>query len=260
MIRTLVSIEIDLASSYAIRYACQLGNLMEMEINPVYVKGYYSQEPTTGIGWVRHTWEREIIKQGKEEIAEMIASEMDSCPTLNEPRVIYGDREPELIRLMAQEAFDLYVEGAPFPFNPATIHNRLRMKFYQRLKCPLIWLRSVRKIDQIIVLCLDTPGTKALTQALPRLWAGCPVPVHLGFPGDKAELAQAAAQAGEVLKEAGCRTKVLEPLPPLTGGTGVEALDDYGLVALALEKGIRKDHDLLQWLPQIKAPLLLALR
>ncbi|MEW6387456.1 MAG: hypothetical protein AB1491_08075 [Thermodesulfobacteriota bacterium] len=258
MIRSLVSIEIDLASSYAIRYACQLGNLIRMEIHPVYVKGYYSQEPTTGIGWVRHTWEREIIKQGKEEIAEMIASEMESCPTLSEPRVIYGDREPELIRLMAQEAFDLYVEGAPYPFNPATIHSRLRMKFYQRLKCPLIWLRGVRPINQIILLCLDTPGTEALTLALQQIWAGCAVPLHLGYPQEKAELGQTAAQAAALLQEAGCQTKVLEPLPSLAGD-GAKVLDDYGLVALALERGIRKDHDLLQWLPQVRAPLLLAL-
>ena len=50
MIRTLVSIEVDLASSMAIRYACQLGNLIPMELQPVYVKSYPFEEPVTGIG------------------------------------------------------------------------------------------------------------------------------------------------------------------------------------------------------------------
>ena len=43
MIKTLVAIEVDLASSMAIRYACQLGNLVDMELYPVYVK-----EPPSG--------------------------------------------------------------------------------------------------------------------------------------------------------------------------------------------------------------------
>jgi len=84
MMRTLVSIEVDLASSMAIRYACQLGNLIPMELQPVYVKGYPFEEPVTGIGWVRHTWEKELVKEGKEEISEMIAGEMDTCPVFTE--------------------------------------------------------------------------------------------------------------------------------------------------------------------------------
>jgi hypothetical protein len=68
MIKTLVAIEVDLASSMAIRYACQLGNLINMELYPVYVKEPPPEVPTTGVGWVRRTWEREIVAAGKEEI------------------------------------------------------------------------------------------------------------------------------------------------------------------------------------------------
>ena len=35
MMKTLVAIEVDLASSMAIRYACDLGNLIPMELFPV---------------------------------------------------------------------------------------------------------------------------------------------------------------------------------------------------------------------------------
>ena len=136
MIKTLVAIEVDLASSMAIRYACQLGNLVDMELYPVYVKEPPPEVPTTGVGWVRRTWEREIVAAGKEEIQEMLASEMESCPVLQEPRVIYGDREYELLKIMEHEPFDLYVEGAPYPFTPANIYHRLHQKFYQHLGTP----------------------------------------------------------------------------------------------------------------------------
>ena len=97
MVKTLVAIEVDLASSFAIRYACQLGNLIQMEIHPIYVKFPSPEVPMTGVGWVRHTWEREVVESGKTEIQEVLASESDSCPVLQEPRVIYGDREIELL-------------------------------------------------------------------------------------------------------------------------------------------------------------------
>jgi hypothetical protein len=62
MVKTLVAIEVDLASSFAIRYACQLGNLIQMEIHPIYVKFPSPEAPMTGVGWVRHTWEREVVE------------------------------------------------------------------------------------------------------------------------------------------------------------------------------------------------------
>ena len=48
MIKTLVSIEVDLAASRAIRFACQLGNFMEMEIHPVYIKEAPPREMSMG--------------------------------------------------------------------------------------------------------------------------------------------------------------------------------------------------------------------
>ena len=260
MIRTLVSIEVDLASSMAIRYACQLGNLIPMELQPVYVKGYPFEEPFTGIGWVRHTWERELVKEGKEEINEMIAAEMDTCPVLQEPRVIFGDREKELSHLMEAETFDLYVEGAPYPFNPVTITKRLHVKFYQHLTCPFVWLRTLRPINKVLILCLEPTGTAALGQALEKLWAGCQVPLHVGMPSGATPALQEAVATLEVsLTKAGCLT-TLEPglsLPPADLPAAAQL--DFGLVALALPRALKKDHPLLPWLSQIKTPLMVVL-
>jgi len=260
MIRTLVSIEVDLASSLAIRYACRLGNLIPMELQPVYVKGYPFEEPFTGIGWVRHTWEKELVKEGKEEINEMIAAEMDTCPVLQEPRVIFGDREKELSHLMEAETFDLYIEGAPYPFNPVTIAKRLHVKFYQHLNCPFVWLRTLRPINKVLILCLEPTGTAALGQALKKVWAGCQVPLHVGMPsGATPALQEAVANLEVSLTKADCLT-TLEPglsLPP--ADLPAAARLDFGLVALALPRTLKKDHHLLPWLTQIKIPLMVVL-
>jgi hypothetical protein len=262
MIKTLVAIEVDLASSMAIRYACQLGNLIQMELYPVYVKPPPPEVPSTGTGWVRHTWEREIVEMGKEEIQEMLASEMETCPLMQEPRVIYGDREYELLKIVDQEKFNLYVEGAPYPFNPVTIYKRLHFKFYQKLASPLIWLRILRKINQVLVVCLDPPGTRSLVRDFQTLWSGCSTPLHLAVPPQDnitETLRQEVQRGREALEAAGCQVVLQEAIPATGWGPPVEIMQDYGLVAVSLERALKKDSPQLQWLTQVKAPLMLTL-
>lgn len=262
MVKTLVAIEVDLASSFAIRYACQLGNLVPMEIHPVYVKFPSPEIPMTGVGWVRHTWEREVVEMGRAEIQEMLAAEMDSCPRLQEPRVIYGDREHELLQIMEHESFDLYIEGAPYPFTPATVYKRLHAKFYQRLASPLIWLRGVRKINQALALCLNPPGTGTLVEALGSLFSGGAVPLHLAYPlpeGTGPDMQVVAIKAQDKLAASGCRVVLEDAFAPVSGAPPLELVKDYGLVTVALERGVKKDSPQLQWLARVKAPLMLVL-
>ena len=263
MLKTLVAIEVDLASSFAIRYACDLGNLIPMELYPVYVKAPPAEIPGTGTGWVRHTWEREIVEMGMEEIHEMLASEQESCLMLQQPRVIYGDRDYELVKIESQEAFDLYVEGAPYPFTPANIQRRLHSKFYQKLACPLIWLRVLRKIHQALVVCPDLAGARMVLSAMQKLWAGCSTPLHLalppqegyGGPGDA--LREEARKALAAMEAAGCTVEVKEVADWSSGGPAPAMFKDYGLVAVPLPRAVKKDDIRLNWLAQVKNPLML---
>jgi hypothetical protein len=260
MIKTLVAIEVDLASSLAIRYACQLGHFVEVELHPVYVKEPPMEMPASGTGWVRHTWEREILEMGKEEIQEMLAGEMESCPQLQEPRVIYGDREYELLKIMEHEPFDLYVEGAPYPFTAVNIHRRLNAKFYQRVRTPLIWLRLLRKIRQVLIPCFDAPGTRAAMQNLQKIWAGCAMPLHFCLaPGAGEAVKQEVLKGQDNLKSAGCQVVLRDDLPMAEGGPASEVMKDYGLVVVALERTVKKDSPRLQWVTQVKAPMMVLL-
>ncbi|MGD0828499.1 MAG: universal stress protein [Desulfobaccales bacterium] len=260
MIKTLVAIEVDLASSLAIRYACQLGCLIELELYPVYVKEPPPEVPTTGTGWVRHTWEREILEMGREEIQEMLAGEMESCPQLQAPRVLYGDREYELLKIMEHEPFDLYVEGAPYPFTPGNIQRRLNARFYQRVGTPIIWLRILKRINQVLVPCFDPAGARSAIQSLKKIWAGCSTPLHFCLaPGTGDAVQQEVLQGRETLQAAGCQTLLRDDCPMAGAGPAPEALKDYGLVVVALERVVKKDSPRLQWLAQVKAPLMLVL-
>ena len=98
-----------------------------------------------------------------------------------------------------------------------------------------------------------------------RCWTDCPVPLHLalppaagdGGPGDAVR--QEAQNAMETLAAAGCTVEVMEVADWSAGGPAPALLKDYGLVALALEREVKKDHIRLQWLAQVKNPLMLVL-
>jgi len=264
VIKTLVNVEMDLASSFAIRYACRLGQHIKMELHPVYVKGAPSIEPATGVGWAPHTWQRELVQTGREEIEAMLASEKDACPVMQEPRVVYGDRGAELLRIVEQEAIDLYVEGAPQHFTPRTIAKTLRSKFYQRLDRPFIWVRTLRKIDQVFVLCRDVTGVRTLVRALRLLWQGCRVPLYFAFPesgekaraGPEALLREEVGKAKAELDAEGCGPVEEIPFAPVSGAPPPGLADDYGLIVLTLDRELRKESAQLQWLSEAKVPVM----
>ena len=121
----------------------------------------------------------------------------------------------------------------------------------------------MRKINQLLVICQDPAEVKALLPALRTLWAGCPTPIHLGVPppaGYGEALRREVVAAREELEAAGCQVSAKE-IPAQTAGESLpEVTKEYGLVAVCLTRDVKKDSAQLQWLSQVKAPLMLVLR
>ncbi len=55
MLKTLIALEADLASTIAIRYACQLAKQMAMDLQTIHVVEPDHRGHTVGTGWVRQT-------------------------------------------------------------------------------------------------------------------------------------------------------------------------------------------------------------
>ncbi|RJR35170.1 MAG: hypothetical protein C4567_14955 [Deltaproteobacteria bacterium] len=260
MIKTLVSIEVDLAASRAIRFASQLNYLRHMEIYPVYVKETPPRELSIGSGWARHHWERELVQQGKAEIMEMISSEWEFSPTLKEPQVVWGDRDWELLKIMETEQFEVFVDGERFEWTPANLHRKLQSRLWQHFPGVIGIARVLRKIERLLVLCTEDKGVQPLVQKISHLWEGSSLPVALACPRSASpDLAQEAAKAKEVLAQAGCQVSFEADFPYFPELPAPGFLRTYGLVALALNRDLRKDSPELDWLSQIKAPLLITL-
>jgi hypothetical protein len=265
VIKTIVSIEVDLASSLAVRFACHLGSCLPMEIQPVYVKEFPTPESAVGSGWARHTWEKELLQEGKEEISSMILAEMDFCPVLKEPLVVYGDHEAELLKLVEHGSFDLYVEGVHFSWNVATLHKQLHSKMHQRIQAPMVLVRSLRKVKEVLLLCVDTAGTEAIIKLFRQIWQGCWVPLVLAVPestapGEKRDLLeQTVADSAKLLGESGIQATVDTAFPAVDSEHVEQSLKDYGLVAIAVERSIPKDCAQLRWMNSVRTSCLVAL-
>jgi hypothetical protein len=264
VIKTLVSIEVDLASSLAIRFACQLGGSIDVEIHPLYVKESLSHDSFRGAGWASRTWQREMIEKGKEEISKMIAPEMDFCPKLSDPRVIYGDRHSEVSKVAQEGQFDLYVEGVDFLWNHAELYKLAHTKFYQRLTCPLILVQSLRKMKQVMLLCADIAGTDILTRTFEKIWKGSSVPLVLGYledpvttPGETG-IKEKILESKSILEKAGYMVEQKQIDREVFSKPREDDVKDYGLVAIGLDRAVRKDSVELEWLSLVKTASLIA--
>jgi hypothetical protein len=261
VIKTLVSVDVDLVSSLALRFACQLGGVLPLEVQPMYVKEGASRETIMHVGWASRTWEREMVQEGKQEISELISAEQDYCLVLKEPKVAYGDRETELLKAIQSDGFGLYVEGGHTPWNATTLYKQLHSKLHQRLDCPVVIVRALRKLEEVLVLCLDPDCTAALAKVFGGLWSQCPVPIVLAVPhnGGSGKDRERLMECLRSWEELGVKTTVKPDFPSIESGHAEEAMKHYGLVAIATKKEIGKDSLALHWLSLVRTSCLVAL-
>ncbi|MGC8658626.1 MAG: hypothetical protein ACP5U1_06085 [Desulfomonilaceae bacterium] len=264
MIKTLVSIDVDLASSLAIRFVCQIGAYINMEIHPIYVKEIVSPDYSLEAGWASRTWEKEIIEHGKEEISKMVAAEADFCPKLYDPIVIYGDRQSEVSKVLQEGKFDLYVKGTDFPWNHSELYKMAHNKFYQHLQCPVIFVQSLRKIKKILLLCSNKDSIEILTRTFAKIWQGSSIPLVLVYPerqettAGAIDLKNMILNAANTLEQADCKTESIQLEPKVFANPTEAKLETYGLVAVSLDRAVHRDSVELTWLSLVNTASLIS--
>ncbi len=247
MTKVLVSLDADLASSIALRYACYLAGLSEMELQPIHVEE--AGGDSGGSGWVRKTWETALLETGLEEISQIIDAERGSCGSLLPPKLCMGDREDEILRELEHGGYDLFVEGALYSFTSANFAAKVRSHLYRYAPCPIILVRNLADIPKTAFLLSDGQDPDALIDAYCRLFGETPFGLDLiycRFPslvsfghGESHDPVQILAEARKALADRGCEPEqvmVLEEQPAKVA----ERMREYGLVAASLGKQQRK--------------------
>ena len=152
MINILVSVNPDLASSIAIRYAGELSQFMDIALQPIHVKEPEQKGNLFGTGWVRHTWEHALAERAEEEINLLIRTEKRYCPALAAPRVVVGERESEILKELQTGVYDLFMEGVLASFDEADFRRLVGSKLYQNAPCPVIVVKNLVTLEKVALL------------------------------------------------------------------------------------------------------------
>lgn len=261
MIKVLVPVEADLASSIALRYACQLAELIEVEILTINIRESSSEEYPVGTGWVRHTWEKTMLREAEDDISQLIRAERAHCPTLGEPMIMLGDRDDEILKKLLSGSYDLFLEGTIPTFSSSYFTKRLQSHLYQSMRCPFIMVKNLMPLKRALLILSDGVDLRRLIQTFTDTFKKAPLPIDLFYlkfqeekNGDQAKKSLKAAM--DLLDEQGWvaeKSEVIYGQPQELA----KRLEDYGLLATVLPRSLKKISPLQEFLVATLAPIFL---
>ena len=266
MLRTLVYLDADLASSIALRYTCQLAQLIDMNLHSVHVEEPEVDGHAPGTGWVRRTWENTMLKTGEFEIAQLINAEKSSCPKLGPPKMLIGNRENEILREIQKESYDLFVEGSLHSFAAKKLYDKIHSRLYRLIPCPVIIVKNLVNIEKVALIVRNEIESKKLISMFLKIFKSAKLKLDLVYcefqePGQlsfnaKKEINGTLSAAEEILVENQCPPEnclTIQGAPEEIG----DALRDYGLLACPLHHTISKKSNWFQLLSHIPSPILI---
>ena len=265
MVRTLVSVNPDLASVIAMNYACQLSRIIEMGIQPIYVKEPEPGGEAPGVGWVRRTWEDSLLTREREAVDRLVEAERANCTILARPQVLLGKRDDEILSNLLLGDYDLFVEGCVSSFERSELLQRVLSPLYRNLPCPVIIARNLIELRKVLVVLDDDVNVGKLLPALINLFKGARLSFDLmyckfvdtGLPVEPVDTAVPLFhEADEILKRHGWMPKnrlALQGIPQNL----VRQIEEYSLVATSLPHRPKRDNALLELLGDTPSPILL---
>ena len=276
MINTLVSLNADLASSIAFRYACRLMEYLDMRLQPIHVEEVDKGSFPPGSGWVRSTWEKGLLETAREEIAQLINAEKANCPSLDSTIVEMGEYDEALLHEIEDKSYDLLVEGVLTSFHVQQFHKRIRSKLYRFSPSPIIMVKNLVKPDPVVLLLGDKQDVAPLISTFLKLFTKPKARVdlaHVAFkktgqtefrekiqddavPIGCEEACKILQTAKELLADGGWRpTETWALRDTVDKSSGF--LSDYGLVGSCIPGNIHRDSQMLDLLSRIPSATLL---
>jgi hypothetical protein len=265
MIRTLVSVYPNLASVIAMNYACQLSQVIDMEIQPIFVKELEPGADAPAVGWVRRTWENSLLDTERDAVDRLIEAERSHCANLARPLVLVGDRDNAIMSNLMGGSYDLFVEGSLVGFEKSDFQERVESELYRNLPCPVIIARNLIQLHKVLVLFDDDVNIEKLLLGLKNLFDGTGFNFDLlycrllgaGMPVEPIEEPEDFfCKANEVLDLHGW---VPENRLALKGPSQdlIRRIEDYSLIATCLPQRMTADSGLIQLLGDTFSPVLL---
>ncbi len=242
MLKTLLYVNEDLASSIALRYTAYLNKFVPLYLFITHVEESAEKEQV-GTGWVRRTWEDGIASSGKRLIDRMLKTENIDCPLAGSPKIFIGDREKEIISELRNGRYKLFIEGYLNTDDPERFYNVISSPLYTNTPCSILIAKNLSISKKCALLCADSVDPKVLVEKSMEILGESTFSLDIIFfkfrenedlvTLDHKEGGSCLEEAESLLSEAGKtveKTVVLSGTPEQVG----EYLRDYALVASTL--------------------------
>ena len=239
MIRGLIYLDENLASSIALRYASQLTELIQLQLQTIHVEEPDRKQHSAGSGWVRRTWERGLQGTGLQRVQRLLNMEKVHCIFTGPPKVVVGDREDEILEELRIGGYDLFLEGNLNTAEKADFYDLIGSRLYTRMICPVMIVKNMLVTEKIVLLCGDGVDHRRLIPQFLKIMDGTRLDLELLFykyQENEEPIFLEKSAAGGFLEEAETilsdngwaptRSQVLTGTPEQVG----DYLRNYGLV------------------------------
>lgn len=265
MIKTLLSLDENLASSIALRYACQQANILPaMKLQAIHVEEPdNNKKHSIGSGWVRRTWEKGLEAAGIDEVNRLLKTENVNCPFVGPPKVFVGERQGEILEELVIGGYDMYMEGDLNTTVVADFNDLITSDLYRKSPCPVMIVKNLITSNCVGLLCGDDVDHHKLIENYLKVYKGSDLDIELLYYKfqeqdtvifqDKEEAGSILTEAAKVLEAAGMQAKRIQVLSGSPERVG-DYLRNYFLIASTFpsRKGPR-----LELLAHVLAPVFL---
>jgi hypothetical protein len=239
MIRGLIYLDENLASSIALRYASHLAELIQLQLQTIHVEAPDRKQHSAGSGWVRRTWEKGLLESGLQKVQRLLNMEKVQCTFSGPAKVFVGDREDEILEELRIGGYDFFLEGSLNTADEADFYDLIGSRLYTKMTCPVMIVKNMLVTDKTLLLCGDGVDHRKLIPQFLKITDKARFDLELLFykyQENKEPLVLEKSAAGGFLEEAETilndngwvpsRSQVLTGTPEQVG----DYLRNYGLV------------------------------
>jgi len=224
--RALVALSPDIHSVYALRLACQLGRLGNLDLELVHV--IETAALPRGAGWAPRTWAKEREEEMRQELEQLVQAVGDFCQT---GPLVFEEGHPHdvLLRRLGEGRHDVVVLGA----SPLGRTGHIVGHLAKWSPVPVLVARGYRPLRRVLVCTDGTPAAERTLEFCGRMLGNSTLETTLLACADKGNGA-AARRGQEILRHEGVEARVLEGPGRVWDDVLAEAHQgDYDLMVLA---------------------------
>jgi len=163
MIKTLLNIEENLASSIALRFSGYLNKFIPLNLYIAHVEET-GKKDNVGQGLVHQAWEEGVLASGKRLVDRMLRTENIDCPLAGRPRITVGNREEEIIYQLRSGQYELYIEGYLNTSDPEDFFSLINSPLFTQAPCPILVTKNLSISKRCALLCADSVDPELLVK------------------------------------------------------------------------------------------------